>query len=111
MAPSSLPPPTPHCRRYDEAGQKARYFADDDGVDLDTLVKRTKYGDDMDANLDRTVTSNIMRKQGWVAARACAVSRRTCKVRRWAASLGDLQHHVQAGVGGGACVGCEQAHM
>eukprot|EP00967_Tisochrysis_lutea_P102976 scaffold155270_cov27-Tisochrysis_lutea.AAC.1 len=54
--------------QYDESGQKTRYFADDDAVDLDTLVKRTKYGDDMDADLDRTVTNNIMRKQRCVQA-------------------------------------------
>lgn len=30
-------------QRYGEDGQRARYFADDDNVDLDTLVKRTKW--------------------------------------------------------------------
>jgi len=49
-------------QRYGDDGQRARYFKDDDDVDLDTLVKRTKYGDDHDDNLDKTVTANIMRK-------------------------------------------------
>jgi hypothetical protein len=48
--------------RYDDQGHKVRYFADDDGVDLDTLVKRTKHGDDADANLDRTFQHNIARR-------------------------------------------------
>jgi len=67
---AALPPgqrPPKRTQRYDESGQKTRYFADDDAVDLDTLVKRTKYGDDMDADLDRTVTNNIMRKQSFKA--------------------------------------------
>jgi len=33
---------------------------------LAAQVKRTKYGDDIDADMDRTVTNNIMRKQGCV---------------------------------------------
>lgn len=46
-------------QRY-EGGEKQRYFADDDSLDLDTLVKRAKYGgaDDMDAAL----AENIVRK-------------------------------------------------
>ena len=38
--PRSVFPP-PH--RYDEDGKKARYFKDDDDVDLETLVRRTKW--------------------------------------------------------------------
>ena len=46
--------------RYDEQGQKQRYFADDDGVDLKTLVKRAKYGDDA-GDMDRNLAGNIAR--------------------------------------------------
>jgi len=34
--------PTKRVERY-EGGEKKRYYADDDAVDLATLVKRTKY--------------------------------------------------------------------
>jgi hypothetical protein len=49
--------------RYDESGQKTKYYADDDAVDLGTLVKRAKFGDDLDADLDGTVVRNIMRNE------------------------------------------------
>lgn len=47
-------------QRYDEPGQKARYFADDDTADLASLVKRQRYegAEDIDANL----ADNIARK-------------------------------------------------
>ncbi|GAX76750.1 hypothetical protein CEUSTIGMA_g4197.t1 [Chlamydomonas eustigma] len=50
-------------QRYDEDGKKARYFKDDDDVDLQTLVKRTKYGDDGGAeDLDTAVARNISKQ-------------------------------------------------
>ena len=47
-------------QRYDEPGEKTRYFADDDAQDLDSLVKRQRYegAEDIDANL----AENIARK-------------------------------------------------
>ena len=47
-------------QRFDEPGQKARYFADDDASDLASLVKRQRYegAEDIDANL----ADNIARK-------------------------------------------------
>ena len=47
-------------QRYDEPGEKTRYFADDDGQDLESLVKRQRYegAEDIDANL----AENIARK-------------------------------------------------
>lgn len=45
-------------QRYDADGTKARYYADDDDVDLDTLVKRTKYKGAPD--LDDTMARNII---------------------------------------------------
>lgn len=46
--------------RYGADGQKERYFADDDDVDVRELVKRTKYGDDGD-DLDAVAADNIAR--------------------------------------------------
>ena len=59
-----LTPPPPGCPplRYDESGAKARYFADDDNVDLQTLVKRAKYGDD-EVDMDSAVAGNITAKK------------------------------------------------
>ena len=47
-------------QRYDEPGEKARYFADDDAQDLAALVKRQRYegAEDIDAHL----ADNIARK-------------------------------------------------
>ena len=47
-------------QRYDAPGEKARYFADDDGQDLAALVKRQRYegSEDIDAHL----AQNIARK-------------------------------------------------
>ena len=47
-------------QRYDEPGEKTRYFADDDAQDLESLVKRQRYegAEDIDANL----AENIARK-------------------------------------------------
>ena len=47
-------------QRYDEPGEKSRYFGDDDGQDLESLVKRQRYegAEDIDANL----AENIARK-------------------------------------------------
>ncbi len=52
---------TPSIARYDEHGQKQRYFADDDNVDLATLVRRAKYGDD-EHDLDHAVAGSIAKK-------------------------------------------------
>eukprot|EP00798_Chlamydomonas_sp_ICE-L_P003126 gene3126-13138_t len=46
-------------QRYED-GQKTRYFADDDNVDLATLVKRAKHGDDM-ADMDSSFADNVAR--------------------------------------------------
>ena len=47
-------------QRYGEAGEKERYFRDDDGKDLDALVREQRYegARDIDANL----AENIARK-------------------------------------------------
>ena len=45
--------------RYDVDGQKARYYADDDSTDLNTLVKRTKY--EGAANINNIIAKNIVR--------------------------------------------------
>lgn len=47
-------------QRYNADGEKERYFADDDNVDLATLVKRAKYGDDV-PDMDHAVADNIRR--------------------------------------------------
>lgn len=58
--------PIKRVERYDQDGQRKRYFADDDTIDLDTLVKRTKYGstEDIDATMARNIakTSNFKTK-------------------------------------------------
>ena len=62
-------PPPPSCRgagarrpkrvqRY-EGGERSRYFADDDAVDLATLAKRTKHGEERD--LDAALAAGIAR--------------------------------------------------
>lgn len=45
--------------RYTD-GEKTRYFASDDAVDLDTMVKRTKHG--MEENMDDIIARNISKK-------------------------------------------------
>ncbi|WIA29191.1 hypothetical protein OEZ86_011702 [Tetradesmus obliquus] len=50
-------------QRYGADGTRERYFADDDSVDLQTLVKRAKHGDDSVGDLDRTLAGNIARRQ------------------------------------------------
>ena len=50
-------------QRYGADGQRERYFADDDNVDLATLVKRVKYGDDLQ-DLDNVASRNIMDNAG-----------------------------------------------
>jgi hypothetical protein len=49
-------------KRFDryQDGQKTRYFATDDAVDLDTMVKRTKHG--MEDNMDDVIARNIAKK-------------------------------------------------
>eukprot|EP00889_Picochlorum_renovo_P005913 jgi/Picre1/32943/NNA_008270.t1 len=49
-------------KRFDryQDGQKTRYFATDDAVDLDTMVKRTKHG--MEDNMDDIIARNIAKK-------------------------------------------------
>eukprot|EP00198_Chlamydomonas_reinhardtii_P011753 XP_001701090.1 predicted protein [Chlamydomonas reinhardtii] len=50
-------------QRYNkETGEKERYFADDDKVDLATMVRRAKYGDD-DMQLDEHLAVNIAKKR------------------------------------------------
>jgi hypothetical protein len=51
--------------RYDQDGQRKRYFADDDTIDLDTLVKRAKYGstDDIDATMARNIAKSAKFKE------------------------------------------------
>lgn len=51
--------PTKRLERF-KGGERKRYFADDDAMDLDTLVKRTKYGSTED--IDATMARNIARK-------------------------------------------------
>jgi len=52
--------PIKKVERYDQDGQRKRYFADDDSLDLDTLVKRTKYGttEDIDATMARNISKS-----------------------------------------------------
>ncbi|KXZ45589.1 hypothetical protein GPECTOR_53g82 [Gonium pectorale] len=50
-------------QRYNrETGEKERYFADDDKVDLQTMLRRAKYGDD-DMNMDEHLAANIAKKR------------------------------------------------
>ena len=53
-------------QRFDEPGQRARYFADDDAPNLAALVKRQRYegAEDIDANL----ADNIARKARYKCA-------------------------------------------
>jgi hypothetical protein len=53
-------------QRY-EGGEKQRYFADDDDVDLATLVKRAKYGD-TGMEMDDAMAANIARKANFKEA-------------------------------------------
>jgi hypothetical protein len=57
--------PIKRVERYDQDGQRKRYFADDDAVDLDTLVKRTKYGstEDIDATMARNIAKSAKFKE------------------------------------------------
>jgi hypothetical protein len=52
--------PIKKVERYDQDGQRKRYFADDDTIDLDTLVKRTKYGttEDIDVVMARNIAKS-----------------------------------------------------
>lgn len=53
--------PVKRIERYDkESGEKRRYYADDDALDLATLVKRTKY--EGAADIDANLAWNISRK-------------------------------------------------
>ncbi|PSC69918.1 CWF19 2 [Micractinium conductrix] len=47
-------------QRY-EGGERSKYFADDDETDLQTLMKRTKYGDEGD--MDKKLAAGIMKSQ------------------------------------------------
>ena len=51
--------PQKRIQRYED-GEKTRYFAEDDAVDLDTMVKRTKYH--MEDNMDDVMARNIIKK-------------------------------------------------
>ena len=53
-------------QRYDEPGEKTRYFADDDGQDLESLVKRQRYegAEDIDANLAENIARKATYKWG-----------------------------------------------
>lgn len=51
--------PPKRVQRY-ERGEKKRYFADDDNVDLDTLVRRTKHK--IDDDMDTIVAKNIAKQ-------------------------------------------------
>ena len=54
--------PTKRIERFED-GERKRYFADDDTLDLETLVKRTKYGATED--IDATMARNIARKSNF----------------------------------------------
>ncbi|KAL6782403.1 hypothetical protein ACKKBG_A06645 [Auxenochlorella protothecoides x Auxenochlorella symbiontica] len=56
--------PARKLERY-EAGQRSRYFADDDAADLATLVKRAKHGGE--ADLDRSLAAGIARSARYKA--------------------------------------------
>ncbi|GFR46090.1 hypothetical protein Agub_g7557 [Astrephomene gubernaculifera] len=50
-------------QRYNrQTGEKERYFADDDKVDLQTMLRRAKYGDD-DMDMDEHLAANIAKKR------------------------------------------------
>jgi len=51
--------PQKRIQRYKD-GEKTRYFAEDDAVDLDTMVKRTKY--QMEDDMDDVMARNIIKK-------------------------------------------------
>ncbi|GBF94032.1 hypothetical protein Rsub_07300 [Raphidocelis subcapitata] len=56
--------PAKRVQRYGKDGEKERYFADDDSVDLQTLVKRAKYGDDAGADdMDAAFARNVAAKK------------------------------------------------
>ncbi|GLI66933.1 hypothetical protein VaNZ11_010972 [Volvox africanus] len=49
--------------RYNrQTGEKERYFADDDKVDLQAMIRRAKYGDD-DMDMDEHLAANIAKKR------------------------------------------------
>ncbi|EFJ41173.1 hypothetical protein VOLCADRAFT_119773 [Volvox carteri f. nagariensis] len=49
--------------RYNrQTGEKERYFADDDKVDLQTMLRRAKYGDD-NMDMDEHLAANIAKKR------------------------------------------------
>lgn len=51
-----------HAKRLDryEDGKKSRYFADDDAIDLDTMVRRSKHGGD--DHMDVIIARNIAKR-------------------------------------------------
>ena len=78
-------------QRYDEPGEKTRYFADDDGQDLESLVKRQRYegAEDIDANLAENIARKATYKWVYEAdmARIRGFRVRVCSLHASGASL------------------------